>query len=89
MTTYLIEAYVAGEEIAGLRDRVHAAVETMRNEGYAISYLRTTLVRADETCFHFIDAASEETVAELAQRAEFPFERIVEAEEYRTGRGIR
>ena len=89
MTTYLIEAYVAGEEIADLRDRARAAVEAMRNEGYAIRYLRTTLVRADETCFHVVDAVSEETVGELAQRAELPYERIVEAEEYGTGRGIR
>jgi hypothetical protein len=44
------------------------------------------LVRADETCFHLFDAASEEVVAELARRAKLRYERIVEAEEYRSGR---
>jgi Nickel responsive protein SCO4226-like len=81
VTTYLIEAYVAGADMTGLQDRARAAAETMSNEGHAVRYLRSVLVRADETCFHLFEAASQDTVAELAQRAELAYERIVEAEE--------
>lgn len=86
MTTYLIEAYVAGGDITDLRDRARAAAETMTNEGHAVRYLRSVLVPADETCFHLFDAVSAETVAEVARRAELRYERIVEAEEYRSER---
>jgi len=86
VTTYLIEAYVAGGDITDLQDRARAAAETMSNEGHAVRHLRSVLVRADETCFHLFEAASEDIVAELARRAGLRYERIVEAEEHRSGR---
>jgi hypothetical protein len=81
MTTYLIEAYVADMDIADLEARTHTTATAMSREGYAIRYLRSVLIRADETCFHLVEAASEDAVAELARRAELVFERIVEASE--------
>jgi hypothetical protein len=81
MTTYLVEAYVAGGDIADLQSRARAAAAAMSDEGHAISYLRSVLVPADETCFHLFDAASKDAVAEVARRAQLPYERIVEAEE--------
>jgi hypothetical protein len=54
----------------------------MRAEGYAIRYLRTLVMPADETCFHVLDAASVEDAALLAQRAQLALLRIVEAEEW-------
>ena len=81
VTTYLIEAYVAGGDIAELQGRARAAAEAMSNEGRVIRYLRSVLVPADETCFHLFDAASEDAVAELARRAELRYQRIVEAKE--------
>jgi hypothetical protein len=86
VTTYLIEAYIAGEDVADLRDRARAASAAMSDEGHVICYIRSMLVPADETCFHLFDAVSAETVAELARRAELRYERIVEAEEYRSER---
>jgi hypothetical protein len=81
MTTYLIEAYVAGGTTADLKARARAAAAAMGEEGHVIRYLRSVLVPADETCFHLVDAVSPDAVAELARRAELPYERIVEAEE--------
>lgn len=89
VTTYLIEAYLAGGDVTDLQDRARAAAETMSNEGHAVRYLRSVLVRADETCFHLFEAASQEIVAELARRAGLRYERIVEAEEHRSGRAER
>jgi hypothetical protein len=85
VTTYLVEAYVAGGDLADLQDRARAAAVAMNDEGHVVRYLRSVLVRADETCFHLFDAASEDVVAEVARRAELRYERIVEAEEYRSG----
>jgi hypothetical protein len=47
VTTYLIEAYVAGGDLADLEDRARAAAEAMSNEG-TVTYLRSVLVRADD-----------------------------------------
>jgi hypothetical protein len=80
VTTYLIEGYVANADAAELEDRARTTAEAMSNEGHEVRYLRSVLVRADETCFHLFEAASENVVAELARRAALPYERIVEAE---------
>jgi hypothetical protein len=79
--TYLIEAYVADANIVDLQARAQATAAAMSEEGHVIRYVRSVLVRADETCFHLVEAASENTVAELARRAKLGHERIVEAEE--------
>jgi len=86
VTTYLIESYVAGGDIADLQGRARAAAAAMSDEGHVVRYLRSVLVRGDETCFHLFDAISESVVAELARRAELGYERIVEAEDYRPER---
>jgi hypothetical protein len=62
------------------------ALEAMSSEGYVIRHVRSVVARADEMCFHLFEAASQEVVAELARRAELRYERIVEAEEHRSGR---
>ena len=88
VNTYLIEAYVAGGDIADLQDRARATAAAMRGEGREVRYLRSVLVRADETCFHLFEAASEDVVAELGRRAGLRYERIVEAEEPLSGRAV-
>jgi len=90
VTTYLVEGYVPGGDIADLQDRAcAAAAAAMRREGHKIRYLRSVVVRSDETCFHLFEAASEDVVAELARRAKLGYERIVEAEEHQSDRAER
>jgi hypothetical protein len=86
VNTYLIETYVAGGDITDLQARARATAESMRGEGHEVRYLRSVLVRTDETCFHLFEAASEDLVAELGRRAGLRYERIVEAEVPRNGR---
>jgi uncharacterized protein DUF4242 len=89
VNTYLIEAYVAGGDSADQQGRARATAAAMRGEGHEVRYLRSVLVRADETCFHLFEAASEHVVAELARRAGLRYERIVEAEEGERTGGMR
>ena len=79
MNTYLIEAYVAGGDIADLQDRARATAAAMRGEGREVRYLRSVLVRADETCFHLFEAASVSVVEAAVARAGLACDRIVEA----------
>jgi hypothetical protein len=85
VTTYLIETYVAGGDMADLEDRARAAARAMSNEGHAVRYLRSVLVRVDETCFYFFEAASQGVAIELARRAGLRYERVVEAEMHCSG----
>jgi hypothetical protein len=82
MSTYVIEAYIGDGLTRELSDRARHTAESMRDEGYAIRYLRTLVMPADETCFHVLEAASADDAALLAQRAQLALLRIVEAEEW-------
>ena len=73
-------------ELQAFAESSAEALEAMSSEGYVTRYVRSVVVRADETCFHLFEATSQEVVAELARRAELRYERIVEAEEHRSGR---
>jgi hypothetical protein len=81
MTSWLIEGYAPGStSIADVRTRARDAAAELSLAGTDIRYLRTILVREDETCFHVFEAASAETVREAAERAGLSAYRIVEAE---------
>jgi hypothetical protein len=89
MPTYCLELYLPQASAARLDEEVRQArlaAEAIAANGILIHYVRTTYLADDETCFHLFEAASEDVVADLARRAELRYERIVEAEEYRSGR---
>ena len=81
MTSWLIEAYAPGStNVAEVEARARDAAAELTRAGTPIRYLRTIFVRQDETCFHVFEAASAETVREVAERARLSAQRIVEAE---------
>lgn len=80
--TYFVERYWPGVSPARHRealDRSRRAAEAMRQEGKEIEHVRSTLVPEQETVFCIFEAASEELVAELNERARFRYDRIDEA----------
>ena len=82
MPSYLVEVYLprsraAEAEAAGRRAR--AAAEELSGEGSPVSYVRTTFLPDDETCFHLFEAASAEAVEEVSRRAGLGHGRIVPA----------
>jgi hypothetical protein len=85
MPVFLVESYLpdsanAHEEAPASARR---AAELAAKDGVAFRHLRTTLLPADETCFHFFEAASLAVVETAAARAGLTCDRIVEAREQR------
>lgn len=86
MQTYLVEAYMPrshGPEARAAGRRARAAAEQLSREGTAISYIRTTFLPDDETCFHLFDAVSANAVEEVSRRASLGRTRVARAFEAR------
>jgi hypothetical protein len=84
MATYLVETYVPGTQAQNARAagrRARAAARKLSQEGVAVRYVRTTLLPADETCFHVFEAASHHAVVATCQLAGLETPRTVPAVE--------
>jgi hypothetical protein len=81
MPTYLVEAYspkLTRETCCELEARAREAAHELAAQGRRVVYLSSIFVRADETCFHLFDAASEDDVREVTARAALAQARIME-----------
>ena len=82
MPSYLVETYLPraqAVDAAAAGQRARAAARELSRLGACVSYVRTTLLPGDETCFHVFVADSEEAVAEACRRAGLGSPRIVPA----------
>ena len=82
MPTFLVELYVPRPGAARLSQaarRLRVVAAELRNEGVRVHYLRSLAVPSDELCFHVVEGASADAVAELSRRAALLGVRIVEA----------
>jgi hypothetical protein len=82
--TFLVERYLPGlaaEQVKAALERAEAAAERMTEEGTPVRYLRSTLIAEDEACFSLFEAPSADAVRQANERADAPFDRIVEAVE--------
>jgi len=82
MPTYLLESYMPRSRAADARAagrRASTAAEDLTREGTRVRYVRTTFLPDDETCFHFLEAASAAAVEELGRRAQLGRVRVVRA----------
>lgn len=80
--SYLVESYLArsrADDAAAAGRRAGAAAEQLTNEGTPVTYVRTTFLPDDETCFHVFDAGSVDAVDEVCRRARLSRARIVPA----------
>jgi hypothetical protein len=81
MVTYLVERYLPDADLASLSAAVERTARLV-TEGTLVDrprYLSSTFLASEETCLCRFEASDREAVAELNQRADFPFDRIVEA----------
>ena len=77
MVEFAVELYVSRTDPAAARR--NAELARTAAEGTAVRYLRSIFMPEDETCFLFFEAASAAAVGEVADRAGFRAERVVEA----------
>jgi len=82
MTKYLVERYLPGltpDQLAAAAGSAKRATETMTQEGTPVQYLRSTFLPGEEKCFCLFEGPSAEVVRTANDRAQLPYERIVEA----------
>ena len=82
MSKFLVERYLPGFTPDQLSAAAGAAKKTtaeMSQHGTPVRYLRSTFVPGEEKCFCLFEGPSAEVVREANERAQLPFERIVEA----------
>lgn len=82
--SFLVEHYwpgVTADTFREAAERVRACAGELASTGAEIEFLHSTLVPEDEAAFCVFAAASPKLVEEAYERADVPFERIVDAYE--------
>jgi hypothetical protein len=82
MPVYLVERFlrdVTSDQLGGFALLARRAAEDASREGTPIRYLRSTFVPGEKRCFCLYDAVSAAAVRRANERAELPFERVIEA----------
>jgi hypothetical protein len=70
---------ISMEQLAGAQAGAIATAQQMREDGEQISYLRSTFVPGESHCMCLFEAASEEAVRRLNDRAGLPYTRVTQA----------
>jgi hypothetical protein len=82
MSTYVAERYLPGvtsEQLLDAARSAKAASARMTAAGTPVTYLRSTFLSGDETCYCLFEGPSEEAVRQANDEAGIPYERIVPA----------
>ena len=82
MTKYLVERYLPGftpDQLATAAGSAKRTTAAMTQEGTPVQYLRSTFIPGEEKCFCLFEGPSAEAVRTANDRAQLPYERIVEA----------
>ena len=83
MPSYLVESYLPREKdsLAQASEHARQAARLAAREGLGVRYVRTTFLKADETCFHVFDADSLEELESALRSVRLEADRIVTADE--------
>ena len=82
MAKYLVERYLPGitpDQLAAAAEAAKTTTATMAQEGTPVQYLRSTFIPGEEKCFCLFEGPSAEVVRTANERAQLPYDRIVEA----------
>ena len=82
MPKYMVERHLPGispDQLQAAAARAKSTTAEMTQEGTPVRYLRSTFVPGEEKCFCLFDGPSADAVKQANERAEIPFERIVDA----------
>ena len=82
MPSYLVESYLprSASALEDASEHARRAAELATGKGL-VRYVRTTILQADETCFHAFDASSLADLEAALARAGLVADRIVQSDE--------
>ena len=82
MAKYVVERYLPGitpDQLTAAAGSAKSTTVQMTEEGTPVRYLRSTFIPGEEKCFCLFEGPSAEAVRTANDRAQLPYERIVEA----------
>lgn len=82
MSKYLVERHLPGitpEQLSAAAGAAKSTSAAMTREGTPVRYLRSTFIPGEEKCFCLFEGQSADAVRTANDRAQLPYERIVEA----------
>ena len=82
MAKYVVERYLPGitpDQLASAAGSAKRTTAEMAQEGTPVRYLRSTFIPGEEKCFCLFEGPSADAVKSANERAQLPYERIVEA----------
>ena len=82
MSQYVVERYLPGitpEQLTAAAGSAKRTTTEMAQEGTPVRYLRSTFIPGEEKCFCLFEGPSADAVKTANERAQLPYERIVEA----------
>ena len=82
MAMYVVERHLprfTSEQLAAAAARAKSTTADMTREGTPIRYLRSIFIPGEDKCFCTFEGPSVSSIEEANNRAEIPFERVVEA----------
>ena len=81
MPTYAAERYLPGispGQVLDVARRVKRSAAQTAAAGTPVRYLQSTFLPSDETCYCLFQAPSKDAVRQANDRAQIPFDRIIE-----------
>ena len=82
MAKYVVERYLPGitpDQLMAAAGSAKRTTADMTQEGTAVRYLRSTFIPGEEKCFCLFEGPSADAIKAANERAQIPYERIVEA----------
>jgi muconolactone delta-isomerase len=82
MTQFLVERYLPGiqpDQLAAAAGSAKSTSAEMAQEGTPVRYLRSTFIPGEDKCYCLFEGPSADAVKTVNDRAQLPYERIVEA----------
>lgn len=83
MPKYLVERHLPGitnEQLGAAAASAKSTTAQMAQEGTPVRYLRSTFLPGEEKCYCLFEGDSEDAVRQAQERAQLPYQRIVEAQ---------
>jgi hypothetical protein len=83
MPQYMVERHLPGitpDQLGAAAGRAKSTTAEMSQAGTPVRYLRSTFVPGEEKCYCLFEGASEDAVRQAQERAQLPFDRVVEVQ---------